>query len=41
MIALIIALIVLGLLLLAFLIACAMLAHFACGRNDAMESRFE
>ena len=41
MIALIIVLIVLGLLLLAFLIACAVLAHFACSRNDTTEEHLE
>ena len=40
-IVLIIVLIVLGLLILGFLIVCAVMAHFACGRNDAMEKGFE
>ena len=38
---LIVLLIVLGVLVLAFLIACAVLAHIACGRNDRTENHFE
>lgn len=41
MIALIVILCLLGLALLVFLIACAVLAHVACGRNDTMENHFE
>ena len=40
-IVLIIVLIVLGLLILGFLIVCAVMAHFACGRNDTMENHCE
>ena len=40
-IVLIIVPVVLGLLVLAFLIVCAVMAHFACGRSDAMENGFE
>lgn len=40
-IALIIILIVLGLVVLGFLIACAILAKVACGRTDTMEKHFE